>query len=108
MKFSRNLRDGVFPSKTKSNFLIRLQETDAVMHLKDTDELSNTADPDQTPLGAVCTVFSDLSVLVIKLQSTLVISKSKRPSETLRDIHTSTYQMCRTEENTKRTTKFLK
>ena len=38
--------------------------------------------------------------------STLVISKSKGPAETLRDIRTSTYQMCRIEENTKRTTKF--
>ena len=37
-----------------------------------------------------------------------VISKSKGPSETLRDIRTSTYQMCRMEENTNRTTKFHK
>ena len=29
-------------------------------------------------------------------------------SETLRDIRTSTYQMCRIEENTNRTTKFHK
>ena len=42
------------------------------------------------------------------VQSTLVISKFKGPAETLRDIRTSTYQMCRIEENTKRTTKFLK
>ena len=42
------------------------------------------------------------------IQSTLVISKSKGPAETLRDIRTSTYQMCRIEENTKRTTKFHK
>ena len=34
------------------------------------------------------------------IQSTLVISKSKGPSETLRDIRTSTYQICRIEENT--------
>ena len=40
------------------------------------------------------------------IQSTLFISKSKGPSETLRDIPTSTYQMCRIEENTNRTTKF--
>ena len=40
------------------------------------------------------------------IQSTLVISKSKGPSETLRDIRTSTYQMCRIEENTNRTTEF--
>ena len=43
-----------------------------------------------------------------QVQSTLVISKSRRPSETLRDIRTSTYQRCRTEKNTNRTTKFHK
>ena len=43
---------------------------------------------------------------ISELQSTLVISKSKGSAETLRDIRTSTYQMCRIEENTKRTTKF--
>ena len=42
------------------------------------------------------------------IQSTLVISKSKGPVETLRDIRTSTYQMCRIEENTNGTTKFHK
>ena len=42
----------------------------------------------------------------IYIQSTLVISKSKGPAETLRDIRSSTYQMCRIEENIKRTTKF--
>ena len=46
--------------------------------------------------------------LGLKIQSTLVISKSKGPSEILRDIRTSTYQMCKTEENTNRTTKFHK
>ena len=34
--------------------------------------------------------------------------KSKEPSETLRDIRTSIYQMCRIEENTNQTTKFHK
>ena len=43
-----------------------------------------------------------------KIQSTLVISKSKGPAETLRDIRTSTYQMCKIEENTKRTIKVHK
>ena len=43
-----------------------------------------------------------------KIQSLLVISKSKEASETLRDIRTSTYQICRIEENTNRTTKFHK
>ena len=42
------------------------------------------------------------------IQSTLVISNSKGPAEALQDICTSTYQMCRTEENIKRTTKFHK
>ena len=50
--------------------------------------------------------------IVVKMemyvQSTLVISKSKGPSETLRDIRTSTYQVCRTEENTYGITKFHK
>ena len=40
------------------------------------------------------------------IQSTLVISKLKGPSETLRDIRTSTYQMYSIEENTNGTTKF--
>ena len=34
----------------------------------------------------------------LKIQSTLVISKSEEPSKTLRDIHTSTYQICSIEE----------
>ena len=34
------------------------------------------------------------------IQSTLVISKSKEPSKTLRDIRTSTYQICSIEEKT--------
>ena len=48
------------------------------------------------------------TVLILWIQSTLVISKSKGPSETLRDIRTSTYQICRIEENTYRTTKLHK
>ena len=43
-----------------------------------------------------------------EIQSTLVNSKSKGPSETLRDIRTSTYQICKIEQNTNRTTKFHK
>ena len=34
------------------------------------------------------------------IQSTLVISNSKRPSKTVRDIRTSTYQICSIEEKT--------
>ena len=45
---------------------------------------------------------------IFNIQSTLVISKSKGPFKTLRDIRTSTYQICSTEEKTIRTTKFHK
>ena len=45
---------------------------------------------------------------VIYIQSTLVISKSKRLSEILRDIRTSAYQICRIEEKINRTTIFYK
>ena len=38
--------------------------------------------------------------VVVIIQSTLVISKSKGPSKTVRDIRTSTYQICSIEENT--------
>ena len=44
----------------------------------------------------------------IQLQSTLVISKSKGPSKSVRDIRTSTYQICSIEEKTIWTTKFYK
>ena len=43
-----------------------------------------------------------------EIQSTLVISKSKGLFEILRDIRTSTYQICRTEEKIIRTTTFNK
>ena len=36
----------------------------------------------------------------IYIQSTPIIAKSKGPSKKLRDIRTSTYQMCSSEENT--------
>ena len=42
------------------------------------------------------------------IQSTLVISNSKGLSEILRDIRTSTYQICRTEEKLIRLTTFNK
>ena len=41
-----------------------------------------------------------------QIQSTLVISKSKGLSGILRDIRTSTYQICRNEENIYLTTTF--
>ena len=59
----------------------------------------------------ICPFFDKLQLpqaAKTELQSTLVISKSKGPSKTLRDICTSTYQICRIEENTNRTTKFHK
>ena len=40
------------------------------------------------------------NLYLFNLQSTLVISKSKGLSQTLRDIRISTYQMFLTEENT--------
>ena len=42
------------------------------------------------------------------IQSTLVISKSRGLSEILRDIRSSTYQICRIEEKINRTTTFHK
>ena len=58
-------------------------------------------------IGTTTTMFS-VDMDNTEIQSTLVISKSKGPSETLRDIRTSTYQICRIKENTNRTTKFHK
>ena len=43
-----------------------------------------------------------------EIQSTLDISNSKGPSEILRDIRTSTYQICRIEEKIIRRTTFNK
>ena len=45
---------------------------------------------------------------IVQIQSTLVVSKSKGSSETLLDILTSTYQICRIVENTNQATKFHK
>ena len=47
-----------------------------------------------------------LYIHIIHIQSTLVISKSEELSEILRYIHTSTYQICKTEEKINRTTTF--
>ena len=49
----------------------------------------------------ICTLF-----FTVYIQSTLVISKSKGPSETLRGIRTSTYQIWKIEENTNGITNF--
>ena len=40
------------------------------------------------------------SIIHSQIQSTLVISKSKGPSKTVRDIRTLTYQICSIEEKT--------
>ena len=47
-------------------------------------------------------------VKIFIMNKTLVILKSKGPSETLQDIRTSTYQMCKIEESTNQITKFHK
>ena len=57
---------------------------------------------------ALCRALPFLGLMKLHVPSTLVISKSKGPSETLRDIRTSTYQISRIEENTDGTTKFHK
>ena len=49
--------------------------------------------------GLRCT---DIFKVCFVVQATLVLSKSKGPSETLRDIRTLTYQMCSIEENINR------
>ena len=49
-----------------------------------------------------------VDVSQVKIQSTLVISKSNGLSEILRDIRTLTYQIYGTEEKINRTTKFHK
>ena len=56
-----------------------------------------------------CAILNVLNYLIfLSIQSTLGISRLMGPSKTLRDIHTSTYQIFRIEENTNRTTKFHK
>ena len=52
------------------------------------------------PGKAVLITGCDTVKLIHYVQSTLVISKSKGPSKTLRDIRTSTYQICSIEEKT--------
>ena len=81
-------------------------------------DFQNQTDVLEILLPIVFSIYSLLLVINIQqkhslqiediIQSTLSISKSKGPSETLRDIRTSTYQICRIEENTKRTGKFHK
>ena len=53
-------------------------------------------------------VYESLKFYCINIQSTLVISNSKGLSEILRDIRTSTYQICRIEDEINRTTTFNK
>ena len=49
-----------------------------------------------------------IKVSTVYIQSTLVISNSKGLSEILRDILTSTYQICRIKEKMNRTATFNK
>ena len=51
--------------------------------------------PDSVPSHLKINMCTDFQI-----QSTLVISKSKGPSKTVRDIRTSTYQICSIEEKT--------
>ena len=53
-------------------------------------------------------IFAAKNIGILEIQSTLVISKSKGPSKTLRDIRTSTYQIYSIEEKNIRTTTFHK
>ena len=53
-------------------------------------------------------IFEFGPVHLMQIQSTLVISNSKGLYETLRDIRTSTYQICRIEEKLIRLTTFNK
>ena len=53
-------------------------------------------------------VHFNLFIRRFQIQSTPVISKATGPAEILRDIHTSTYQICRIEEKINRTTTFHK
>ena len=52
--------------------------------------------------------FLKIFLYLLKIRSTLFISNSKGLSEILRDIHTSTYQICRIEKKIIRTTTFNK
>ena len=61
--------------------------------------MANSLDPDEVA-PKVELPYLDIDCLQIQLQSTLVISKSKGPSKTVRDIRTSTYQICSIEEKT--------
>ena len=57
---------------------------------------------------AIQTSTQSICFIKIKVQSTLVISNSKGLSEILRDICTSTHQICRIEEKIIRITTFNK
>ena len=61
-------------------------------------DLSNCVDPDQMPQYTTHPAVFD-SAIGCDIQTTVVISKSEGRSETLRDIITSTYQICGTEKN---------
>ena len=52
--------------------------------------------------------FTIVGLKLVQVQSTLVISNSKGLSKILRDLRTSTYQICRTEEKLIQLTTFNK
>ena len=86
-----------FTTAEGSNGVVVSQDTKELLVLMYADDISNFTD-------AVTRLQEQTDII----QSTLVISKSKGSSETLRDIRISTYQICKIEENTNRTTKFYK
>ena len=59
-------------------------------------------------MGAHTCMYSEYIPFFLKIKSTPVISNSKGLSEKLRDIRTSTYQICRIEEKLIRLTTFNK
>ena len=55
---------------------------------------------ESVPIHHKCMIYFLDYIQAIEIQSTLVISKSKGPSKIVRDIRTSTYQICSIEEKT--------
>ena len=62
--------------------------------------MSNKHNATDQTLHTNSSFFLEVADIQEDIQSTLVISKSKGPSKTLRDIRTSTYQICGIEEKT--------
>ena len=81
----------------------------AILCSKDADTITNRVDTEeQSDLGLHCLLRPICPNISNYYGTTLCISKSKEPSETLRDIRILTYQIYRIDENTNQTTKFQK